>query len=298
MYPTIIDFGTIFSIPIGIHSYGVMLATAFITCSILLQRELNRRGFQGELATTIVVAGAVGGIIGAKIYYVLFLVQNFSMHDLFNPTGLVWYGGLIGGSAAVAWVIHRSPNPFLPTVDIIGPLLLLGYGIGRIGCLLAGDGDYGPPSDVPWAMAFPDGTVPPHRHGQLLERYGQVSPDQTVHPTPIYETLISFIFFGMLWSQRKKFASIPGFVFGVSLVLIGVERFIVEFWRLTPRVFPESSSLSWLTSPQLVSIILFWFGGFFIVWMFTRPRVAVGVETETLEPENEKPRPQKRRRRR
>lgn len=283
MYPTLIDLGTIFSIPIGIHSYGVMLATAFITCSVMIQRELNRRGFQGEVATAIVAAGAIGGILGAKIYYVLFIVEHFSISDLFSPAGLVWYGGLIGGSATISWVIHRSPNPFLPTVDVIGPLLLLGYGIGRIGCLLAGDGDYGPPSDVPWAMAFPKGTVP---------------TDVPVHPTPIYETLISFTFFGILWSQRKKFTAIPGLLFGASLVLLAVERFIVEFWRLTPRVFPETSSLSWLTSPQLVSIILFCFGIYFMVWMSKRPRVEVGIESETPEPETVAPRPQKRRRRR
>lgn len=283
MYPTLIDFGTIFSIPLGIHSYGVMLATAFITCSIMLRRELDRQGFQGDIAVTIVAAGAIGGIIGAKIYYVLFLVEQFSIRDIFSPTGLVWYGGLIGGSAAISWVIHRSSNPFLPTVDIIGPLLLLGYGIGRVGCLLAGDGDYGPPSDVPWAMAFPNGTVP------TVDR---------VHPTPIYETLISVTFFGILWSQRKKFVSIPGLLFGASLVLLAVERFIVEFWRLTPRVFPETSSMAWLTSPQVVSIILFCFGIFLMVWMSKRPRVAVDVETEIPEPEKVAPRPQKRRRRR
>lgn len=283
MYPTLIDLGTIFSIPIGVHSYGVMLATAFITCSVMIQRELNRRSFQGEVATAIVAAGAIGGIIGAKIYYVLFIVEHFSISDLFSPAGLVWYGGLIGGSATISWVIHRSPNPFLPTVDVIGPLLLLGYGIGRIGCLLAGDGDYGPPSDVPWAMAFPKGTVP---------------TDVPVHPTPIYETLISFTFFGILWSQRQKLYSIPGVVFGASLVMLAVERFIVEFWRLTPRVFPETSSLSWLTSPQLVSIILFCFGIFFIVWMSKRPRAEMGIESETPEPEKAAPRPQKRRRRR
>ena len=193
MYPTLIDFGTIFSIPIGIHSYGVMLATAFITCSIIIQRELNRRGFQGDIAITIVAAGAIGGIIGAKIYFIL-LDGKIEIDEIFSPSGLVWYGGLIGGSAAVSWVIQRSPNPFLPTVDVLGPLLLLGYGIGRIGCLLAGDGDYGPPSDVPWAMVFPNGTVP---------------TDVPVHPTPIYETSMSVIFFGILWSQRKKFSVNP-----------------------------------------------------------------------------------------
>lgn len=286
MYPTLINFGKIGSFPVGIHSYGVMLATAFVTCSLLLGRELNRRGFKGEIATALVAAGAIGGIVGAKIYYVLFIADPFHFHDLLSPSGLVWYGGLFGGSAGVAWVILRSPNPFLPTVDIVGPLLLLGYGIGRIGCLLAGDGDYGPPSDVPWAMAFPNGTVP---------------TDVPVHPTPIYETTISFLFFGILWSQRKKFASIPGLLFGASLVGLAVERFIVEFWRLTPHVFPETSSLAWMTSPQLVSIILFCFGIFFIVWMYKRPRVTVATlataEPPEPEPKEKPPRPQKRRRR-
>ncbi len=282
MYPTLIDFGTIFSIHIGIHSYGVMLATAFITSSILLRWELNRRGYQGDMATAIIVAGAIGGIVGAKIYFI-FLDGSFQADVIFSPSGLVWYGGLIGGSAAVAWVIYRSPNPFLQTVDAIGPILLLGYGIGRIGCLLAGDGDYGPPSNLPWAMAFPNGTVP---------------TDVPVHPTPIYETSLSVAFFAILWSQRKKYVSIPGFVFGVSLILIGVERFIVEFWRLTPRVFPETSSLYWLTSPQVVSILLICFGIFFSVWMFERPRVAMESEISIPEPEKETPRPNRRRRRR
>lgn len=281
MYPTLINFGTISSFPIGIHSYGVMLATSFIVCSILIQRELNRRGYQGDVAPMIVAAGAIGGIIGAKIYFVL-LDFNIELAEIFSPSGLVWYGGLFGGSAAIIWVIQRSPNPFLPTVDVVGPLLLLGYGIGRIGCLLAGDGDYGPPSDVPWAMSFPNGTVP---------------TNDLVHPTPIYETLMSFTLFGILWSQRTKLVSIPGLLFGISLVMLGMERFIAEFWRLTPRVFPESSSLSWLTSPQVVSILLFCFGVVFIVWMYNRPRVALGVESALTEAENESLSPQKRRRR-
>jgi phosphatidylglycerol:prolipoprotein diacylglycerol transferase len=282
MYPTLIDFGTVFSVPIGIHSYGVMLATAFITCSLMMQRELNRRGFQGDIATTIVVAGAIGGIIGAKIYFI-FLDGKIEMSEIFSPSGLVWYGGLIGGSAAAAWVIRRSPNPFLPTIDIMGPLVLLGYGIGRIGCLLAGDGDYGPPSDVPWAMAFPNGTVP---------------TNELVHPTPIYETLMSVTFFGVLWSQRRRFASIRGLLFGASLVALAVERFIAEFWRLTPKAFPATPSLSWLTSPQLVSLMLFGFGSLFMYWMYKRPRVEVEVESPTPGPVNEAPRQQKRRRRR
>ncbi len=276
MYPTIIDFG-----PVGIHSYGLMLATAFITSVFVMQHELKRRGFVPDIAATIVVAAAIGGIIGAKIYAAL-LDGRITLTELVSTSGLVWYGGFIGGCLGVLIVVVRSPNPTLPTIDIIGPTLLLGYGIGRIGCLLAGDGDYGPPSDLPWAMAFPNGTVP---------------TDVPVHPTPIYETLISFTFFGILWSQRRKWEVNPGVMFGASLILLGVERFFVEFWRITPRV------LGWMTGAQLFSIVSFIVGIIFFFWARSRPPVAVAVETveattETSESPKQSPSPRKRRRRR
>ena len=250
MYPTLIDFG-----PVGIHSFGLMLATAFITVVFVLQYELKRRGFVAELAGSIVMAAAIGGIVGAKIYSAL-LDGAINIHELFSTAGLVWYGGLIGGCIAVTVVVVRSPNPYLPTIDIIGPTLLLGYGIGRIGCLLAGDGDYGPPSDLPWAMAFPNGTVP---------------TDVPVHPTPIYESLMSFAFFGLLWSQRRRFENVPGTTFGLSLILLGVERFIAEFWRITPRV------LGWMTAAQIFSIVAFVVGIALIFWLRSRPRAVAAV---------------------
>ena len=271
MYPTLIEFG-----PVGIHSYGLMLATAFITVVFVLQYELKRRDFVAEQASTIVMAAALGGIVGAKLYSA-FLDGSINLRELFSTSGLVWYGGLIGGCLAVTIVILRSPNPFFPTVDIVGPTVILGYGIGRIGCLLAGDGDYGPPSDLPWAMAFPNGTVP------------TVVP---VHPTPIYESLMSFAFFGLLWSQRHRFQSVPGTTFGLSLMLLGVERFIAEFWRITPRV------LGWMTAAQIFSIVVFGLGIALIFWMCSRPHVvgeAVSVEVST--PATEKPSSPPRRRR-
>lgn len=247
MYPTLIDFG-----PFGIHSYGLMLACAFIAVVFVLQRELKRRGFVAEVAASIVMAAGIGGVVGAKLYSALQDGQ-LRIGELFSTSGLVWYGGLIGGSLAASLYILRSPNPYLATIDIIGPTLLLGYGIGRIGCFLAGDGDYGPPSDLPWAMAFPNGTVP---------------TDVPVHPTPVYETLISFAFFGILWTQRRRLEATPGILFGASLILLGVERFIVEFWRTNPRIYVG------LSAAQLFSIFLVFFGSGFIFWMWHRPRVA------------------------
>ena len=250
MYPTLIDFG-----PFGIHSYGLMLASAFITVVFMLQRELKRRGFVSEVASSIVMAAGIGGVVGAKLYSA---VQDGQLRfdELFSTSGLVWYGGLIGGSLAASLYILRSPNPYLPTIDAIGPTLLLGYGIGRIGCFLAGDGDYGPPSDLPWAMAFPNGTVP---------------TDVPVHPTPLYETLISFAFFAILWKQRRRMEETPGVLFGASLILLGIERFIVEFWRINPRIYAG------LSTAQLFSIFLVIFGIGFIFWMRSRPRVVPAV---------------------
>ena len=275
MYPTLVDFG-----PIGIHSYGLMLATAFITVVFVLQYELKRRGFVAEQASTIVMAAALGGIVGAKLYSAL-LDGSLNIRELFSTSGLVWYGGLIGGCLAVTIVILRSPNPFFATVDIVGPTVILGYGIGRIGCLLAGDGDYGPPSDLPWAMAFPNGTVP---------------TDVPVHPTPIYESLMSFAFFGILWSQRHRFVNVPGTTFGISLMLLGVERFIAEFWRLTPRV------LGWMSAAQIFSIVAFIVGIALILWMRTRPRVvgdtaSVEVSAPVTEKSSSPPRRRRQRRR-
>ena len=274
MYPTIVHFGAF-----GIHTFGLMLATAFITATFVMQSELKRRGFVPDLAASIVMAAAIGGIVGAKIYAAL-LDGRITLAELTSTSGLVWYGGFIGGCLGVLIVVVRSPNPTLATIDIIGPVLLLGYGIGRIGCLLAGDGDYGPPSDVPWAMAFPNGTVP---------------TDVPVHPTPIYETLMSFAFFGILWSQRRKLEHIPGILFGASLILLGVERFIAEFWRLTPRV------LGWVTAAQFFSIAAFIVGIVVIFWVRSHPPAATVLETvetvETPKTPKQSPPPRKRRRR-
>ena len=279
MYPTIIDFGHVGNFgPIGIHSYGLMLATAFITSTFVIQHELKRRGFVPDVAGFIVIAAAFGGIVGAKIYAAL-LDGEVTFAELFSTSGLVWYGGFIGGCLGVILIVVRSPNPTLATIDIVGPVVLLGYGIGRIGCLLAGDGDYGPPSDLPWAMAFPNGTVP---------------TDVPVHPTPIYETLMSFTFFGLLWSQRLKWESFQGLLFGMSLILLGVERFIAEFWRITPRV------LGWMTAAQIFSIVAFIVGIVIVLWARSRPpvipEVVPTVEEQTV-PEPSSPGRKRRRRR-
>ena len=275
MYPTIIDLGSIslgpIDIPLAIHSYGLMLAAAFLTVMFVVQRELVRKQLDAQLASSVVFASAVGGIIGAKLY-AAFEDGSFSVNELFSTSGLVWYGGMIGGAAAAFFVLYRSASPTLPVLDAFAPLFLLGYGIGRIGCFFAGDGDYGGPSDLPWAMAFPNGTVP---------------INVPVHPTPLYETGMSIIGFSLLWKFRKQKEMIPGWMTGGYLILAGTERFLAEFWRI------NSPAHFGLTAAQIFSILLVGIGVWLIYWVTHRsaPAEAVDVTTPT-------PPPRRKRRRR
>ena len=246
MYPTIFELPTLhlgpIHLPIAVHSYGLMMALAFLSCIYMGQREFKRKGLEPRLASSIILWGALGGIIGAKLYSSL-QDGSLSFRELFSNSGLVWYGGLIGGIAAAIWVIHRSSSPLLPTLDALAPLLLLGYGIGRVGCFLSGDGDYGPPSDLPWAMSFPKGTVP---------------VTVPVHPTPLYEFGLSIGGFALLWSLRKKKEGTAGWLVGAGLITAGIERFIAEFWRTSERV------IAGLTTAHLISILLVIVGSWMI----------------------------------
>lgn len=280
MYPTIIDLGSIplgpIDIPLAIHSYGLMLASAFLTVMFVVQRELVRKQLDSQLASSVVFASALGGIIGAKLY-AAFEDGSFSVNELFSTSGLVWYGGMIGGAAAAFFVLHRSTSPTLPVLDAFAPLFLLGYGIGRIGCFLAGDGDYGEESNLPWAMAFPNGTVP---------------IDVPVHPTPLYETGMSLIGFGLLWRLRKQKEMIPGWMTGCYLILAGVERFLAEFWRINlPALFG-------LSTAQIFSLAIVAIGVWLIYWVMHRSIPAEAAPAEAVNVTTPSSPPRRKRRRR
>jgi phosphatidylglycerol:prolipoprotein diacylglycerol transferase len=164
--------------------------------------------------------------------------------SLFSGSGLVFYGGLIGGAICVLlWAWRRGVFDLL-TLDMAAVPLAAGYAIGRIGCQLAGDGDYGKDWDGPWAMAYPHGTVP------------TTTP---VHPTPIYETLTMGLVAILLWRWRHRWR--PGTLFALWMVLAGVERFLVEFVRRNP------AELLGLTQPQLISVALIAGGLGFGLWL-------------------------------
>jgi phosphatidylglycerol:prolipoprotein diacylglycerol transferase len=248
MYPELIKdipFPIIGSLTI--HSFGVMFMLSFLIPIHLIRKDFIRRNIQPELASNIGIAAIIGGIIGARLYFIferwdLFLADPWTM--LFSGAGLVWYGGAAGGALAAAYVVKRSDYSFVQLADTVVPLLLLGNGIGRIGCLLAADGDYGPPSDLPWAMAFPDGYVPTF---------------VPVHPTPLYDTLLAFTFFGIIWANRKR--NLPqGSLMSFALIAMGVERFITEFFRNTPKI-----AFDWMTLAQMISLAFIATGVIYLV---------------------------------
>ena len=220
---------------ISLKTFGVFFALNFIAWGMLLARRLRELGKPVDWAYEIVFAAIVGGLIGARGYYLIQNHASLSFGNVFSGSGLIWYGGLLGGTAGVLLWAWRRGFLSLSLLDMAGPGLALGYAIGRIGCQVSGDGDYGKAWSGPWAMGYSDGTVP-------------TEPGQTVHPTPIYETLTMGLVAWFLW--RLRFRARPGVLFAGYLVLGGLERFLVEFMRRNEHV------LLGLTAAQLESLVM------------------------------------------
>tara|TARA_Y100000590_G_scaffold81923_1_gene91229 strand:+ start:43 stop:891 length:849 start_codon:yes stop_codon:yes gene_type:complete len=275
MYPVIYDFGNInifgFEFNPVINSYGFMLMMAFYTCYYFLNKDLKRLGYDSNLSGDIVFAAAVGGILGSKIYY---LIENFDrvIADptgmIFSGAGLVFLGGLMGGTLGVTFVINKNNLSWITFADIVAPLLILGYAIGRIGCLLVGD-DYGLPTHLPWGIEFPNG-LPPSTYSIFQTYYPWVNLDNfepgvlSVHPTPIYETIIGGLIFYYLYQKRTS-VTIVGSLFFTYLILAGTERFIVEFLRVNEKYFIG------LSGAQVISILMITIGAWFLMHPVKQP---------------------------
>ena len=249
MYPIILHVG-----PLTIYSYGLMMAIAFLSAGYLTGKELTRKGLDGEIASSMVLWAAIGGLVGARLLAIVDDWNGFvtdPLHSLFSGSGFVFYGGLIGGCIAVSWTIRRHALPWLVAVDCIAPGLVLAQGIGRIGCQLAGDGDWGTETNLPWGMAYPNAIVG-----------WPYPPGVRVHPAPLYEFAAYALTFAVLWSIRKR--KLPdGTVFWLYLVLAPLARFLIEFIRVNPRVFLD------LTQSQFISLALMLIGGWRL--LSTRP---------------------------
>src|SRR5215210_8845979 len=206
--------------PLTLQTFGLMMGLGFVVAGIFAQKYLKELGRPPDWAYEMVFAALVGGIVGARLWSV---IENWDeakddiFGSLFSGAGLVFYGGLLGGALAVlGWAWRRGVLDLL-TLDLAAVPLAAGYAIGRIGCQLAGDGDYGKDWDGPWAMAYPNGTVP---------------TTETVHPTPIYEIIVMGGFTLLLWRWRDRWR--PGTLIAVYLIGSGLERFLVEFVRRNP----------------------------------------------------------------
>jgi phosphatidylglycerol:prolipoprotein diacylglycerol transferase len=232
-----------------IQTFGLCLGIAFLVAGWLVAKRLGELGRNVDFAYEMVFAALIGGLVGAKLWYVI-----ETGGKLFSGTGLVFYGGLIGGALAViGWGKYRGELD-LQVVDAVAPALAAAYAIGRVGCQLSGDGDYGSDWNGPWAMSYPNGTVP---------------IDTPVHPTPVYEALTMGLFAVFLWRIRNRVR--PGGLMAIYLVGAGLERFLVEFVR---RNDPVALGL---TQPQWVAIASMVAGGLWLLALYRRGGVRSAV---------------------
>jgi len=247
--------------PLEITGYGIMMMVGFLVGGWLITLELRRRGLREDYAAEITIAAVIGGVIGAKLWYVALTGDPGA---LLSRGGLVWYGGLLGGSLAVVLNGWRLRVPIRWTAHLVAPSLAAAYALGRVGCFLVND-DYGRPTTLPWGMRFREG-LPPSTAENLQSLFRIPIPEgvhpttvMAVHPTQLYETLAMLIAFAILWRLRKR-AWGTGALFGVYLIFAGVERFLVEFVRAKDDRFLGAFTIAQLTSLILVVIGL-------IVWL-------------------------------
>ncbi|HYT05898.1 MAG TPA: prolipoprotein diacylglyceryl transferase [Gemmatimonadales bacterium] len=234
-----------------ITGYGLMMMAGFLMAGWAIQTDLRRRGMNEDYAADIVLAAVIGGIVGAKLWYVLL---SGEWDSLFRRGGFVWYGGFLGGVAAVVLNSVRQGVSPRWTAELAAAPLALGHALGRVGCFLVND-DYGIPSNLPWAVKFPEG-LPPTTVANLEQMHVRFPPNANlmevvaVHPTQLYETALLMLAFWWLWRLRDHHHG-TGWLFAVYLVLAGAERFLVEFVRAK-----DDRLLGPLTLAQATSVLL------------------------------------------
>ncbi|HEV2084417.1 MAG TPA: prolipoprotein diacylglyceryl transferase [Gemmatimonadales bacterium] len=271
VYPFIIHLG-----PLEITGYGLMLMVAFLMGGWLIARQLRENNLREDYAADMVAAAVVGGIIGAKLWYVALTRDPGA---LFSRGGLVWYGGFIGGALGVILNGWRLRVPLRWTMQLAAPALAAAYALGRVGCFLVND-DYGQPTNLPWGVKFPNGSPPStaanlHAFGVTVSPGVDPSTVMTVHPTQLYEVAAMLVAFAVLWVLRKKGRPV-GWLFGVYLVFAGIERFLVEIVRAK-----DDRLLGPFTVAQLASVILVALGALLMAMWRRGPSPAPGSYLET-----------------
>ncbi|HMV34632.1 MAG TPA: prolipoprotein diacylglyceryl transferase [Turneriella sp.] len=253
-----------------VSPYGITMALAFYSAFLLIEREFPRVGLKVQLGDYILLAGVVGGIVGAKIAYVIEIrntpefQQGSLFSHLFSGAGLTWYGGFILASAAIIFILWKNKVNILFGIDTLAPMLALGYVFGRAGCIFSGDGCYGGLCTMNWpapfCMAFPNGAA---SWSEWLARYANGNAAATAINTPFFESAFSFLCFLFLWGVRKKQWPL-GSKFFLYLFLHALFRFSIEFIRLNPRdVFGVSQA-------QFLSLLLMAISAGYVIVAFTR----------------------------
>ncbi len=273
MKPILFEIG-----PFTLYSYGLMIAIGFLAGYWVLIQEHKRYKLDPKRSGTFLIIALAGGIAGAKL---LFLIGEWSafvenpVHMIFSPAGLTWYGGFIVALAALYYYVRKNNLPAGKYLDMGGLAASLGYPVGRLACQLAGDGTYGTPTNLPWGTIFANGT---HKPTQAVADYFSRNPDKAdawnynelsniivgsdrfgtitsfdaivaMHPAALYTFIVGIIVFAVLWKYRTNFRP-PGMLFSVAVLLMAIQRFLIETIRLNPRILFN------LTEAQLISVLL------------------------------------------
>ncbi|ADU49486.1 prolipoprotein diacylglyceryl transferase [Intrasporangium calvum] len=230
-----------------VQTYGVSKALAAWVAAVLLARAFEARGLDRERAYSFVLWSTVWGFAGAKVYFLLEQLPTLTVHD-FGGMGFTWYGGLIAGTLAAVVMVRRWELPLGAVAGAAAVPMSVGYAVGRLGCLLSGDGTYGRPTTLPWGMTFPNGVV---------------ATDVPVHPTPLYEAIGALVIAAILWWLGRR-TNGPT-IFAGYLILSSAARLLVEFLRTNSPAFLG------LTQPQLWAVVGI-AAGALLAWVARRRR--------------------------
>jgi phosphatidylglycerol:prolipoprotein diacylglycerol transferase len=248
MIPELFHLGSI-----SISPFGPAMVAAFLVAWAQLRWGLKQLDLLDEEdASAVLLAAGIGGIVGAKVYYAM-LYGDWRL--LLDRSGLVWYGGLVGGALAVLWTVRRRGMPVSAVLDAGAPAVAAGYAVGRIGCFLVGD-DYGVATRLPWGVRFPYGLPFPTTAANMRAFGGDIDPAAAadelvgVHPTQLYETLAGLLIL-VVCRQLLRRRIRPGVTALVGFGMLGTERFLVEFVRAKDDVF-----FGGLTLAQAISLAL------------------------------------------
>ena len=248
------------------------MCLAFIAAYVALAAEIKRRKLPLD-PYTVVAYVAIAGIVGAKVWHIIDTPADRNIDFISNAQGFfntlqavfywfrggfAWFGGFVAGITTLLLIARKNGINVLTMLDLSSPAAAIGYAVGRIGCLTSGDGDYGMPTHLPWGMAFPNGTEPTTGINGICLRSGW--PENcAVHPTPIYEFIVMMLVFWYIWRRGRRALQhplAPGVIVGEFLILSGLERFLVEFLRINPRIIFGMSNAQFTALLSIVAGIV------------------------------------------